>query len=295
MITLALASSLVLAASGDDAHAETAARLARLVEVATIDDACAILPDSERAILDREIATTRHRAEAGGMSTATWSSGTERIQRRWASSDCSAGAQQTVLRYRQALNGWLMGGERSFDGHRRSWTARSAGESAADWILAQSADHNGISARFGSVLIGGDAVVLLSLRSVRHPASAVLVMRDLELAPRPVDFTSGGRRQPPGGEPLATLGALSSGQQRVWTSGVLRDAGQFAPDGDGAATSFTFPADTLEQMMALETAEAARVDLYDASGARIGRVWIEVGALRQARDYALAANAARLD
>lgn len=296
MIVLALASSLAITAPGDDARAETAARLARLVEVAAIDEACALLPDSERAILDREIATVRHQAEAGGMSSATWSSGAERIQRRWASPDCaSADAQRSVLRYRQALNGWLMGGERSFDGHRRSWTARQAGDSASDWILSQNAEHDGISAQFGSVLIGGDAVVLLSLRSARQPASALLVMRDLELAPRPVDFTSGGRRQPPGGEPLATLGALSSGQRRVWTSGVLRDAGQFAPDGDGRTASFTFPADTLEHMMALEAAEAARVDLYDASGARIGRVWIEIGALRQARDYALAANAARLD
>ncbi|WP_439634234.1 hypothetical protein [Glycocaulis sp.] len=291
MIGLVLASSLALTASGDDARAETAARLARLVEVAAIDEACAMLPPAERAILDREIASVRHQAEAGGMSSATWSSGSERIRRRWASPDCGASAaQQTVLRYRQALNGWLMGGERSFEGQRRVWTARAAENEHSHWALAQDAVHDGISARFGSVIIGEDTVVLLSLRAPRQPASAVLVLRDVQLAPRPVDFTSGGRRQPPGGEPLAGLGALSSGQRRIWTSGVLRDGGRFAPGGDGVTASFTFPGDTLEQMMALEAAEAARVDLYDASGARMGRIWIEIGALRQARNYALAAN-----
>ena len=296
MIVLALASGLALTASHDDTRVETAARLARLVEAAAIYEACAILPAGERAILEREIATARHHAEAGGMSSATWSSGSERIRRRWASPDCNApGTQQTVLRYRQALNGWLMGGERNFEGHQRSWTARAAGDEHSQWSLAQDAVHGGISARFGSVIIGEDAVVLLSLRAPRQPASAVLVLRDVELAPRPVDFTSGGRRQPPGGEPLAALGALASGQQRIWTSGVLRDGGRFAPDGNGVTASFTFPDGTLEQMMALETAEAARVDLYDAAGARMGRIWIETGALRQARDYALAANAVRQD
>lgn len=295
MISLALASALALTASGQDVRTDAAARLARLIEVSAIDEACALLAPHERTILQREITTARHQAERDGLSSANYTSGVARIQRRWSTPDCaSEDTLHPVLRYRQALDGWLMGGERSFAGPSRMWTARRAGEETpSDWILAQDAAHGDLSARFGAVTIGADPVVLLSLRSPRHPASAVLVLRDVTLAPTPVDFTSGGRRPPPGGEPLAALGALASGQQRVWTSGRLRDGGQFAPDGEGGTASFTFPGDTLERMMALESAEAARIDLYDAAGARIGRVWIEIGALRQARDYALAANTPR--
>lgn len=294
MITLPFILALALTASGNDVRTDAASRLARLVEVAAIDGACGLLSESERAILDRELVTARHQAERDGLSSAAYTSGAARIQRRWATPDCTdADTARPVLRYQRALEGWLLGGERRFDGHARTWTARRAGEATGEWILAQDALHDGMAARFGSVLIGGDAVVLLSVRTDRLPASAVLVLRDIELAPQPVDFTSGGRRQPPGGEPLARLGALASGQRRVWTSGRLRDGGRFAPEGTGDTASFTFPAGTLEQMMPLESAEGARVDLYDAAGVRIGRVWIEVGALRQAHDYALAANTSR--
>ncbi|KPP83221.1 MAG: hypothetical protein HLUCCA04_03845 [Oceanicaulis sp. HLUCCA04] len=294
MITLALTSALALTAAGNDVRTDASARLARLVEVATIDEACAILEPSERDILEREINTARHYAERNGLSSATYTAGLDRIQRRWSTPDCDSSATaRPVTRYRQAMHGWLMGGEQSFGGHARTWTAMRAVEPAGHWTLAQDALHGDVAARFGSALIESGPVILLSVRSPHVPASAVLVMRDTDLSPRPVDFTSGGRRPPPGGEPLAALGALASGQQRIWTSGRLRDDALLAPEGDGHSASFTFPADTLEQMMALETAEAARVELYDATGSRVGRVWIEIGALRQARDYALAVNAER--
>lgn len=294
MIAFALASALSLTASGQEVRTDAPARLARLIEVAAIDEACALLEPGQRAVLDREILTARHQAEREGLTTATYRAGSERIQRRWSTPDCeSQDTRHPVMRYQQALDGWLLGGERRFDGPRRIWTAGRAEEGTSDWILAQDAAHGDLSARFGSARIGDRAVVLLSLRSARRPASAVLILRDIALAPRPFDFTSGGRREPPGGEPLAALGALASGQQRIWTSGVLRDGGRFAPEGEGGTASFTFPDDTLERLMALDAAEGARVDFYDSAGARMGRIWIEIGALRQARDYALAANPAQ--
>lgn len=295
MIILTALSALSLSQAAEDVRTGPAARLGRLVEVATIDTACGLLAPGERAILEREIATARHQAEQDGMSAAVYSSGTARIQRRWTTPDCTS--SETVFpvsRYRQALNGWLMGGERVFDGPSRSWTAGPPTiEGEAPWILAQDAVHGDLSARFGSVIIGTEPVVLLSLRSGQRPVSAVIVLRDVNLAPTPIDFTYGGRRQPPGGEPLAALGALSNGQQRIWTSGRLRDGGQFAPEGEGETASFIFPDETLERIAALDAAEAARVDLFDETGGRIGRVWIEAGGLRQAHDYALAANTPR--
>lgn len=168
----ALSAALALSATTQEAGSDAALRLARLVEVAAIDDACGLLPPSERAILEREMLTARHHAERDGMSSATYASGTARIQRRWATPDCTASATTGhVLRYRQALHGWLLGGERSFEGHQRQWTARRSAEASGDWILAQDARHGPMNARFGTVLIGQDVTVLLAIRSDRLPAS----------------------------------------------------------------------------------------------------------------------------
>lgn len=268
-------------------------RLARLIEVGAIDDACGYLRSEERAALDRATRSARLDARREGLDDAQADAGTERIRRRWTTPACAdPEVHGPVTRYRQAMQAWLADGEEVFTGHHRQWTARRADPEAPGWTLAQDAERGPVRARFGTVLIGGDPVMLVAVRAPQAPATVILSLRDEHRAPRAMDLTAGGVLPPPGGEVLAGLGAPSSAHKRIWATSRLRDGGRLEIEGDGAHAAFTFPLSTLEELSLLETGEGVRVDLYDASGARTGYVWIEIGALRAAMDYAAAANTA---
>ncbi len=270
---------------------DTRARLARLIEVASIDEICGFLSAGERATLERTLNSARREAEREGLDAGTANAGAERIRRRWVAASCSdPEVHGPVTQYRQALHAWLADGEQVFTGYHRHWTARRSGEGENAWTLAQDAGRGDVRARFGTVLIGGDPVVLLAVRAPRAPATVILSLRDEALAPRAVDLTAGGVLAPPGGEVVAGLGAPAGAHKRIWTTGPLRDGARFAISGEGEHAAFTFPATTLDALSRLEAGEGVRLELYDASGRRSGTVWLEVGALAAAMDYALAAN-----
>lgn len=274
-----------------DGAPDARGRLARLIEVSAIDDACSFLRAEERSTLDRAIRSARRDAGREGLDGASAEASTERARRRWMAASCNdPEVHGQVSRYRQAMHAWLADGEALFEGHTRHWTAQRVDGQTTHWTLAQDAQRGAVSARFGSVLIGGEPVVLLAVRAPQAPVTAILSLRDETRAPRAIDLTAGGMLPPPGGDVLAGLGAPSSAHKRIWATGRLRDGDRFAIPGEGEYTAFTFPASVLDALTALDSAEGARLELYDGSGVRIGLVWIEIGTLPAAIDYAAAAN-----
>lgn len=293
MVLVSLLALSLNAGPGETALAgapDARARLARLVEVSAIDDRCNFLRTDERATLERVLRSARRDAEREGLDSAHADAGTENIRRRWVAASCSdPEVHGPVTQYRQAMQSWLSNGVEVFTGHHRHWTARRA-DPDMPWTLAQDAERGDMRARFGMVLIGGDPVLLLAVRAPNAPATVILSLRDETRAPRAIDLTAGGVLPPPGGEVLAALGAPSGAHKRIWTTGQLRDDGRFAMPGEGEHAAFTFPDGVLEQLSALEAGEGARLELYDSAGMRTGQIWIEIGALRAAMDYAAAAN-----
>lgn len=280
----ALLAALSLASAAD------ADPFAMRVGAAALDDACGALSAGERAALEAGLAQARRehlRRGVGGSDLHGWEA---RVRGEAAAIPCrSERAEAIFAAIRSAYRAWLAQPGADYPGPRRSWAVnRHAGEDRP-WIVRQdSAD-----ARFGLALAGDQATALLAGRSQTAPASAALVVRDAARAPRPVDATAGGLLPPPGGEPLAAWGPPSGREIRWWASGSHPgSAASYAPEGEGRAYAFAFPAAALEALAELDPREAARIELHARDGTRIGSVWMEAGLLRAALDFASAGEPA---
>lgn len=257
------------------------------VQAAALDARCGLLTPAERAALDAGLNQSRRERLESGVDAADLDGWEASLRERADELDCrSERARAVAADIGEAYRAWLHAPTANYRGDHRSWRADRRTGDAAGWRVRQDAQNTafGLDASGGRVALAG--------RSDKPPASAVLVLRDSAKAARPMDSTAGGLVDPPGGDPVAVWGPPPNAQTRWWAQARLAaaDASGLAPDGDAPAYGFEFPRQALDALARLEPRESARIDLLAADGRRIGRIWIEAGALGPALAFADAAR-----
>lgn len=263
------------------------------------DEACEFLSDPERDILQAGLAQARRDLASAGADSARVESALSRIRtdRRLAACD-SEPVQELAGHARAAAIEVMRQPAQGFQGPRRSWRVDRTRYDFVRWPVLQQME----GARFGRAVLRPDPNLrdriddreqgaALVLAGESAAVSAILVLRDIELAPRAYDRTLGGLLSLPDGAPLARYSAPPHAERRIFASQKLspEHAQRLFSDAnkpEGAASGFVFPDSALEALARLAPGEAAAVELYNARGERIDRLWIEAGHLRAALTFA---------
>lgn len=284
-MTPALLLAIALSAQPAD---PAGAPFAMRVQAAALDSRCGLLTPAERAALDAGLNQSRRERLESGVDAADLDGWEASLRERADALDCrSEQAHAVAADIGDAYRAWLNAPTAEYRGDHRSWRADRRTGGPSRWRVRQDAQ----GAAFGLEDARGGRVALAG-RGEKTPASAVLVLRDGAKAARPMDSTAGGLVEPFGGDPVAAWGPPPNAQTRWWANARLdpADAASLAPDGLAPAYGFEFPRQALDALARLEPRESARIDLLAADGRRIGRVWIEAGALGPALAFADAAR-----
>lgn len=261
--------------------------LGALMTLRAGDAACDLFGPSPRALLEASIERARDNQIRAGADPLDLDRATARVDSAPAPA-CDDPELAALAAGHEARIESLAGySDLTFPGVHRDWRvdrgAVRAGRGAEPrWRVAQR-DGAG-QASFGVFQQNGEMRLALAYNSDSPAARAGLMFRDGARQPYPMDFTAGGLLPAPDSDPAASWGAGIRSQSRVSAAARLTPdvAAYLAPAGGETARGFVFAQTALQRLVNLTPRESIAVELFDATGQTVERIWFEVGALRAA-------------
>ncbi len=255
------------------------------------DEACAVFDDAERALLDAAIARGLDDAVLAGSDPEALEAA---LARQTIVPRCNDARLANLARdHRARIEGLATYTELSFQGRARTWIVdrRPARTNTQPrWRVSQRTAAG--DAIFGVAELGEDLQLVLAFNSETPFASAVIVARDQDRQPYPVDFTAGGLLDPPGRDGASAWGPSTGMTQRFLATDRLsaEAAATLAPASGFEARGFVFAPESLAALAQLTPREGVAIELRNRAGDVASQIWFEVGALQAA----LAMQAVRL-
>ncbi len=247
------------------------------------DDACGLLSDPQRALLDAAIARASDDAVTSGADPDRLNT---QLARQTVVPACGDRQLASLVNdHLERIDALATFTEIRFQGASRVWMVDrrpSRPHEEPRWRVIQ--ETGARDAVFGIAEIGDDLQLTLAFNSDSVLSGAVIVARDPERQAHPVDFTAGGLLLPPGRDGASAWGA-SIGQTQRFVARQRLEAGvaaTLAPESDALPRGFIFPPESLGALMALTPREGIAIELRDRSGDVASVIWFEVGALQAA-------------
>ncbi len=261
--------------------------LGALIALRAGDEACDLFGPAPRALLDASIARARDDEVRAGADPVALDRAVNRLADAGAQPCDDPGLAVLAAEHEARIDRLAAYSDLTFPGVHRDWAvdrgAVRAGRGAEPrWRVSQR-DGAG-QASFGVFQQNGEMRLALAYNGDVRAARAGLVFRDPGRQAHPMDFTAGGLLPAPDGDPAASWGAGARGQSRVSAAARLdaQTAAYLAPAGGETAFGFVFPENALRPLTGLTPRESIGVELFDATGQTVRRIWFEVGALRAA-------------
>jgi hypothetical protein len=247
------------------------------------DDACALLNDAQRALLDAAIARASDDAVLAGADPQALDA---TLARETLAPACTEARLPTLVReHLERIESLASFTEISFQGTARTWIVdrRPARRNAPPrWRIVQ--NTGAADAAFGVAEVDQAFQLALAFNSDERLSSAVLIARDPERLPYPMDFTAGGLLPPPGRDGASAWGAPAGQDRRFVAQDRLSPdaAAALAPASGDPARGFVFSEDALVWLAQLTPREGVAIELRDRAGDVASLYWFEVGSLQGA-------------